>query len=411
MPSQLVNRRRGRTGPPRPAFFIFLTAISVLPVNVYLPALPGIAEEFDSGYALANLSVAGFAIVGALTEMVAGALSDRFGRRPVVLVSVSVFIVASIGCALAPSIGFFLVCRGFQASIAACFSVAMVVIKETSTGGEAVRKIGFAGMGWALAPMSAPTLGGIVDELAGWRAIFAVLAVLGATVLVVSMRRMTETSVHLGPSRGGVLGSFRRVLASPRFWAYTLCMACSMGTLYVFLGGAPLVMRERLGGSSAALGLYMAMVPAGFILGSYLTGRWGPQIFRSRVLVCARILTWGALLAGVTITTWYDIGAPTFFAFCVFIGIGNGLTTPAVSMGVMSGSADLAGTAMGLSAALSIGGAALISSVAGLFLGAAGSVHVLLILLLAPASLALLAAFAAALADRQPRAEESAVGA
>jgi MFS family permease len=188
-------------------------------------------------------------------------------------------------------------------------------------------------------------------------------------------------------------------------------MACSMGTLYVFLGGAPLVMRERLGGSSAALGLYMAMVPAGFILGSYLTGRWGPQIFRSRVLVCARILTWGALLAGVTITTWYDIGALTFFAFCVFIGIGNGLTTPAVSMGVMSGSADLAGTAMGLSAALSIGGAALISSVAGLFLGAAGSVHVLLILLLAPASLALLAAFAAALADRQPRAEESAVGA
>jgi predicted MFS family arabinose efflux permease len=251
--------------------------------------------------------------------------------------------------------------------------------------------------------MVGPTLGGILDELAGWRAIFVVLAILGGAVLVMSTRLLSETSVHVGTSKGSLAASFGWVLASPRFWAYTLCMACSIGTLYVFLGGAPLVMSHHFGGSSITLGLYMAMVPAGFVAGSYLTGRLGVRVFRSRVLVFARLLTCGGLLAGLVVASRHDIQALAFFAFCVFIGLGNGLTTPAVSMGVMSERADLAGTAMGLSAAMSIGGGALISSVAGLSLGATGSVPVLLALLLASASLALLAALAAALVDRPPR--------
>jgi MFS transporter, DHA1 family, multidrug resistance protein len=398
--SRSIDMQRSMT-PPRPAFFILLTAMSVLPVNIYLPALPNIADAFEASFALVNLSVAGYAIATALTEIIAGVLSDRYGRRPVVLTSVSVFIVASIGCALAPNIGVFLVCRTFQAAIAACFSVAMVVIKETSSGREAVRKIGFAGMGWALAPMFGPTLGGILDELFGWRMIFVVLAILGGTVLVGSMRQLKETSLYVGTSKEEFLTSFRRILSSPRFWAYTLCMACSTGTLYVFLGGTPLVMSNHLGGSSAALGLYMAMVPGGFVLGSYLTGICASRVFRSRILVCARVLTCGGLSVGLILATSRDIHPLAFFVSCMFIGIGNGLTTPVVNLGVMSEHANLAGTATGLSAAMSIGGGALISSVAGLCLGATDSIHDLLALLLTSALLALLAALFAALVDRQ----------
>lgn len=399
--SKSIDKQRS-LAPPRPTFFILLTAMSVLPVNIYLPALPNIANEFEAAFALVNLSVAGYAIATALTEIIAGALSDRYGRRPVVLMSVSIFIVASVGCALAPNIGVFLACRMFQAAIAACFSVAMVVIKETSSGREAARRIGFAGMGWALAPMFGPTLGGILDELLGWRMIFVVLAILGGTVLVVSMLQLKETSLHSGTSEGNLLTSYRRILSSPRFWAYTLCMACSTGTLYVFLGGAPLVMSNQFGGSSVALGLYMAMVPAGFVFGSYLTGIGASRFLRSQILVYARALTCAGLLVGLTLATLHDIHPLAFFISCMFIGIGNGLTTPVVNMGVMSERADLAGTATGLSAAMSIGGGALISSVAGLSLGATGSVHILLALLLTSASLALLAAFCAALVDRQP---------
>jgi len=385
---------------PGPAFLILLTAMSVLPVNIYLPALPDIADTYGASFALVNLSVSGYAVATALMEVVAGAVSDRYGRRPVVLVSVAIFIVASLGCALAPTMEFFLVCRTFQAAIAACFSVAMVVTKETSSEHEAVRKIGFAGMGWALAPMFGPTLGGIVNEFLGWRAIFVVLAVLGGAVLGASMRRLRETSHGSGAPAGSLLVSYRRIAGSPRFWAYTLCMACATGTLYVFLGGVPVVMSDRLGGSSASLGLAMAVVPGGFVLGSYLTGSVASRFFRSRVLVAARVMTCAGLSAGLLLATLCDLHPVAFFAVCAFVGIGNGLTTPVVSLGVMSERPSLSATATGLSAAMAIGGGALISSIAGVALGTSGSPRMLLTLMLSSASLALVAAFCAAAADR-----------
>lgn len=393
-------RGQKTTAPPSRALLVALAAVSVLPVTIHLPALPDIADTFGVGFALINLSIAGYAVATVLAEAASGVLADRFGRRPVVLVSVSVFTAASIGCALAPHIGVFLACRMLQASIAACFSVAMVAIKETSDEADATRRIGFAGMGWALAPMIGAPLGGIVHEFFGWRAVFAVLAVVGGTVLVVSLRRMAETSLRPGVPRGELRTSLRLVLSSPRFWAYSLCMACSMGTLYVFLGGAPLVMGDHYGGSSASLGLYMALVPAGFVLGSYLTGLLAPRVFRSRLLCHARALTCLGLLVGLLLAVAVELPAPVFFLCCVSIGIGNGLTTPVVNTGVMSERDELAGTALGLSAAVSLGGGALVSAAAGPWIGGTGSPQGLFALLLVPASLALLTAFLAALADR-----------
>ncbi|MBB3918148.1 MFS family permease [Rhizobium fabae] len=176
------------TAAPRRSILLLLTALSVLPVTIYLPVLPNIAVAFRADFALVYLSIAGYAIVSALTEIIAGAMSDRYGRRPVALTAVSIFIVASIGCALAPNIGIFLLFRVMQASIAACFCVALVVIKETAGERQAASRIGYAAMGWAIAPMLGPTFGGVLDEMFGWRAIFVSLALLGAAILALSMR-------------------------------------------------------------------------------------------------------------------------------------------------------------------------------------------------------------------------------
>ncbi|CAN7313354.1 MFS transporter [Mesorhizobium sp. LjRoot246] len=392
------------------AILVFLTALSVLPVNIYLPSLPGIAVEFDADFALVNFSVAGYAIVTALTGLISGALSDRFGRRPVVLTALTIFIVASAGCAFASSIEAFLLFRMMQASIAACFSVALVIIKETSGEREATSRIGYAAMGWAIAPMLGPTLGGVLDELFGWRSIFVVLGVLGAAMLVFCMRYLRETAAPSKESARNYLASYLQLLGSVRFWAFTLCMACSMGTFYIFLGGAPLAMNESVGGSSAILGLYMGMVPTGFILGSFLSGRYGSGHARGAVLVFARLLTCLGLFFGLILSISGSTHALAFFIPCMFIGIGNGLTMPTANVGVLSVRADLAGTAAGLAAAMSIGGGALIATIAGLFLKEAGAARLLLGILLTSASLALLAALFAAFVDRsgfKPAVEES----
>ncbi|CAN7547159.1 multidrug effflux MFS transporter [Rhizobium rhizogenes] len=387
--------------PPRLTTLILLSALSVLPVNVILPSLPSIAATFHADYALVNLSVAGYTIVTAVIEIVAGAMSDRYGRRPVALTAVSIFIVASIGCALATNIGIFLVFRAMQASIGACFSVALVVVKETSGERGAASRIGYVSMGWAIAPMVGPMFGGLLDELFGWRAIFAVLAILGAAVLILSMCELRETSTRASRPNANYLTSYAQLLNSARFWAYTLCMACSMGTLYIFLGGAPLAFGQSLGGSSATLGFYMGMVPAGFILGSYLAGRYASRTALGTVLIVARLFTCLGLLVGLILAMSGATHVLAFFGPCMFIGIGNGLTMPAGNTGVLSVRPDLAGTAAGLSAAMRLAGGALIGSIAGLFLAQSGAIHALFVMMLVSASLALLAALYAALVDRR----------
>ncbi|WP_245463564.1 MULTISPECIES: multidrug effflux MFS transporter [unclassified Mesorhizobium] len=383
--------------PPRLITLILLSALAVLPVNMILPSLPNIAATFRADFALVNLSVAGFAIITAVIEAIGGALSDRFGRRPVVLISLSIFVAASTGCALAPNIGTFLLFRAMQACIGPCYSVALVIIKETSDEREAASKFGYLAMGWALAPMVGPLLGGSLDELFGWRSSFVVFAILGAAAFALSMREIRR--IPLPRSNRNYLASYRLLLRSARFWAYTLCMASSMGVFYVFLGGAPLVVGDALGGLSAKLGLYMGLVPTGFILGSYLAGRYASKNALGTTLVFARLLTCAGLLAGLVLSTFSITHVLAFFGPCVFIGVGNGLTMPAANSGALSVRPDLVGTAAGLAAAMRIGGGALIASIAGLFL--ADSIRALFIMMLISAALALLAALYAAFLDRR----------
>jgi MFS family permease len=381
---------------PRLATLILLSALAVLPVNMILPSLPKISAAFHANFALVNLSVAGFSIVTAALEAIGGAISDRFGRRPVVLTALAIFIVASIGCVLAPNIGTFLLCRMMQACIGPCYSVALVIIKETSDDREAASKFGYLAMGWALAPMVGPLFGGSLDEFFGWRASFIVLAILGIAAFLLSMRELRGSRAPTSAASKNYLATYALLLLSARFWAYTLCMACSMGVLYIFLGGAPLTIGDALGGSSARLGFYMGLVPAGFILGSYLAGRYGARIPLGTILVIARLLTCIGLSVGLALSLSGFAQVLALFGPCIFIGIGNGLTMPAANSGAMSVRSDMVGTAAGLAAAMRIAGGALIGSIGGLFIAQSATIHTLFTLMLISAVLALLAAIWAA---------------
>ncbi|MBN8952719.1 MULTISPECIES: multidrug effflux MFS transporter [unclassified Rhizobium] len=386
---------------PRLTTLILLSALAVLPVNMILPSLPKISTAFHADFALVNLSVAGFSIVTAFLEAIGGAISDRFGRRPVVLTALAIFIVASIGCVLAPDIGTFLVFRSMQACIGPCYSVALVIIKETSDEREAASKFGYLAMGWALAPMVGPLFGGSLDEFFGWRASFVVLAILGIAAFLLSMRELKGSKAPTSNGRRNYLASYGQLLSSTQFWAYTLCMACSMGVLYIFLGGAPLTIGDALGGSSAMLGFYMGLVPAGFILGSYLAGRYGAKIPLGTILVIARLLTCIGLAFGLALSLSGMTEVLALFGPCVFIGIGNGLTMPAANSGAMSVRSDMVGTAAGLAAAMRISGGALIGSIGGLFIAQSATIHTLFVLMLVSALLALLAAIWATLIEKR----------
>jgi Bcr/CflA subfamily drug resistance transporter len=351
---------------PRLSVLVPLSALAVLPINMFVPSLPNIAKDLHADFALVNLAIAGYAVATAVTHLVAGALSDRFGRKPVALFALAIFTIASIGCSLANGIAGFLVCRLFQSSVIAGYAVSLAAIRDTSEEGQAASRIGYVSSAWAVAPMIGPTLGGLLDAHFGWRANFIAFALLGLAGLYLVAFHFRETNHHRTRSVALQVSGYAELSRSARFWAYSLCMAFAIGTLYVFLGGAPLVAAQLGETSSTTLGLHMGMVPAGFIIGSYMVGRIGARCTATRLILVGRTLTAAGLGAGLALAASGLAHPLAFFGPCVFVGLGNGLTMPVANARVLSLRPTLAGTASGLAAAVTVIGAGIIAFLSGL---------------------------------------------
>lgn len=360
---------QAREAPPL-LVLIAISALAVLPVNMFVPSLPSIARDLGVEFAVVNAAIAGYAVATAFTHLIAGALSDRFGRKPIALVALAVFTVASIGCSLATDIRTFLLCRWLQGAVTAGYAVSLAAIRDTSHERAAASRIGYVSSAWAVAPMVGPVFGGMLDTHFGWRANFIAFALLGIVGLYLVVFHLRETNHHPSKSLGLQFRGYRVLLRSTWFCAHALCMAFALGTLYIFLSGAPLVAAQLRDTSGTALGLYMGMVPAGFIVGSYFVGRTSSHRSSTEFIVAGRILTCSGLLIGLGLMIAGVTHPLAFFGPCVSVGLGNGLTMPAANARVLSVHPGLAGTASGLAAALTLIGAGIIAFASGLVVDA-----------------------------------------
>lgn len=361
-------------GTPHLLILIALSALAILPINMFVPSLPSIAQEFDADFALVNVAVAGYAVATAVSHLFAGALSDRFGRRPVALGALAIFMIASIGCSVAGTIHAFLVCRMLQSAVIAGYSAALAAIRDTASSDRGTAsRIGYVTSAWAVAPMIGPVFGGVLDAHFGWRASFIAFALLGAAGVAMVALGLPETNHRRSDSLAVQFRGYGDLIASARFRAYALCMALCVGTLYVFIGGAPMV-AARLGEtSSIVLGVYLGIVPAGFMIGSYLVGHAGSRRSATQFILAGRVLTCAGLFVGLALAVSGAAHPLAFFGPCVALGLGNGLTMPAANARVLSIFPGLAGTASGLAAALTVAGAGLIAFVSGLLVDASNA--------------------------------------
>jgi MFS family permease len=162
-----------RASPPHVLTLVVATSVSALATNVFLPSLPGIARYFDTDYALAQLTVSVYLAATAFVQLGIGPASDRFGRRPVMLVCLGVFLVGSVVAILAPTIELLLAARVLQSFSAAGMVLARAIVRDTVASDQAASRIGYITMGMALVPMVAPVIGGVLEEIHGWQASFA----------------------------------------------------------------------------------------------------------------------------------------------------------------------------------------------------------------------------------------------
>lgn len=369
--------------PPRFSTLVLLSWIAILALNMFLPSLPNMAAAFRADYALVNLSVAGFLAVTAVMQLIVGPLSDRIGRRPVLLMALAIFTLASMGCVVASDIWSFLAFRVLQSPIIAGWVLALAVIRDTSPEEEAASRIGYVSMAMAIAPMLGPMLGGVLDELFGWRASFVLYAGAGLALLCLAWVDLGETNTNPSATFSAQFQTYPELVRSRRYWGYVVCMIFATGSFYCFLAGAPLVSKTVLSLSTASLGIGMGMTPAGFMLGSFVTGRYAQHRRLTVTIMSGRIVACTGLGAGLFLFLLGVVHPVTLFGAAFLMGLGNGLTLPSCHAGVLSVRPGLSGSASGLAGALTVAVGAVLSLMTGIAVAGSNGHYTLLAIILA----------------------------
>jgi DHA1 family bicyclomycin/chloramphenicol resistance-like MFS transporter len=365
MTSHPAPRFFDRTTPPHMFTLVMLAGLSALNMSLFLPSLNTIAAEYAVDYSVMQLAVSGYFAATAIMQIIVGPISDRFGRRPVVLGGFAIFTLASAGAALAPTGAAFLGFRLVQATVATGMVLSRAVVRDLVSQDKAASMIGYVTLGMSIMPMIGPFIGGAVDEFLGWRANFWLLTGMGLLMVVLAWADQGETVRDRGLPFREQVRQYPALLGSPRFWGYVLCTAFAAGAYYALLGGASLVASGVFGLTPLQTGLALGSPTVGYALGNYLSGRYSVRFGVNRMTLVGT----GVAIAGLAVSMATSLAgqesALLFFGFCTFLGLGNGLTMPNAIAGMLSVRPHLAGTASGLGGAIMVTGGAALSAVAG----------------------------------------------
>ena len=386
---------RAATSPPALTTLYLLAAISPLTLNMIVPSLANIARDLQADYAVIGLALGGYLAVTAVVELGVGPLSDRIGRRPVLLAALAVFTAASLGCATAQDAGTFLVFRMLQAGAIAGYVLSLAIVRDTRQGPAVPRLFGTIGMVMAIAPMLGPMLGSVLDAAFGWRAVFLLYAAMGAGLLCRTWFDLGETAQRHAPDGDPNARRLTRLLRQPVFWCYAACTAFSTGAFYIFLAGVPLVAASAFGTTTATVGLFVGSITAGFMAGSFLATRLVSRHAPGSVMLAGRVVACAGLLIGLAILASGPVPPLVYFGCTLFVGVGNGLTMPHSNAGALSVAPHLAGSAAGITGSLTLSGGAVMSTVTGFTLADNPSPAGLLALMLMVSFAGLLAAIGA----------------
>jgi len=278
-----------------------MCALPAVSTDIYLPSLPDVARDLGTSAAAVQLTMTGMLIGGAVGQLVIGPLSDRFGRRTPVLVGVALHVVVSLLCAIAPAIVPLVALRVAQGFFnASATVVAMALIRDRFTGSDASRLMSRLMLVIGVAPLFAPSLGGLIAGQWGWRAVFVVLAAFGVVLWFVVLLRMPETLPPERRREGGVrtaLSGYRHLLRDRHFVALAVLPGLAMAVLMTYVVASPFVLRVGYGLSEHQFALLFAANGVGLVLGAQVNAALVRRVAPIRILRVAVVLT--VLLTGV----------------------------------------------------------------------------------------------------------------
>ena len=360
-----------RTTKPPIWLLMSATVSSQMALTIFLPSLPTIARRFDVAYGTAQLTLSAYLLAFAFAQLAVGPLSDSLGRRPVLLGSLVVFTIGSLCCALSPTIETMIAARLLQAC-GACGSVVLgrAIVRDSRTGPEAMRSMGYMASAMALAPALAPLLGGQLLGIFGWQSTFWFTAAVGLAVLAAVWHMLAETAPKAAPRTTGVardyVDGFRVVLRERRFVGLMIAATCASAGFNVFFAGGPILLIQVMGVPAEVFGWFTLAWAGSFIVGSLVSNRLQRRMQSLLLIPIGQgILTLGALAMMATAA----LGFVTPLALIVplmLMGWGNGLNMPnAMANALASVPANRVGAASALMGFVQMIAAALLTLLVG----------------------------------------------
>ena len=327
-----------------------MTSIGPATLNIVVPALPGLVTRFASDTGTVQLTLSLYLLSLATAQLLLGPLSDRFGRRPVVLAGLALNIAASLAAIATSSIGALIATRVVQAVGASTgIVISRAIIRDLFERDRAAAMIGLVTSATVIAPMVAPLIGGILDTAFGWEAIFLFLATLTSVVLLWAVAVLPETRPASVAQPGALLQEWRALIGNAKFHGYVLCGALGSAPFFTFLGGGPHVVVTLMGRTSAEYGVWFAVTSLGYMSGNFTASRLSQRYGVDAMILAGIVFELiGAGLTAVLVATMPQAGPAIIFLPQLVISYGNGLLLPNAIAGAVSVRPQAAGAAAGM---------------------------------------------------------------
>ncbi len=387
------------------ALLVALGSFGSLTMSIYTPVMPSVGADLGAGSDSVKLTLTTYMLGFAVGQLFYGPLSDRYGRRPVLLVGVSFFIATTLACSLAPSIGSLIglrVLQGLGAASGAVLSRALT--RDAYSAHEMPVVMSWISLGMNISPSIGPTLGGFLGEWLSWRATFWFVGGFGLVLLLVSALGLMETNRHRSAhvDLGSLLRGSGEMLSDRHFLGYVLTLGFAMAINFGMLAGAPFILQDRLGFSPQEFGLISLLSIGGFTAGTFTNNRLVGRVAATAIMSVAgwfhvfALVVMGTLSLSGVVAWWAIIGPHMVLSF------GSGMIMPNSNAGALGLFPRLAGTAASWVGLAQMGMGAL-GTIAVAVLTLIGSRYVAMPLVIALMPFALLTVLSARLL-RTPRA-------